>query len=135
MPEMDKSERFQVADVPPAPADGFFFMATTLFVSGVVPFVLGNLLLDFLRDVTAVVSKVRRQKFSIKADISGGSFGDNPEVAYHPCGLKIRVYRHEADCAVEFRRCTGDAVAFNDLFRRASRYLSLHSDAEATMRS
>merc|ERR1719265_181832 len=71
-------ERFSEGDVPPeAPQGSFFrFLATTLYVSGgMEPCALANILLDFLLiELMASVTKVRRSKYAIKADISAGAF-------------------------------------------------------------
>lgn len=131
-------ERFTAGDQPPmAPSSPFFsYMATTMFVSGAAPNRLANLLLDFLLiDAAAIISKVRKPKYSIKADVQTGFFGAQRLVSYHPCTLKIKLYMRDDDCAVEFRKCSGDAVVFNDVYQKASRYLQTQASAKYTFQS
>jgi hypothetical protein len=111
--QMD-APRFLEFDTPPStPNDNFFrFMVTTLFVSGISAARIGNLLLDFLvATAVARLEKVNSGKFSIKAEVRVDE--------YLSCMLKIRLYRRESECAVEFRRCSGDSVLFNACFREA----------------
>jgi len=110
----DEVLRFAEVDTPPwPPADRFFtFMVTTLFVSGISAARIGNVLLDYLvATAHARLEKFNPQKFSIKADVRVDE--------YLSCILKIRLYRKESECVVEFRRCSGDSLLFNVCFRQA----------------
>lgn len=112
------TERFEQGDIPPAaPTDPFFKLeVTTLYATSPVPHEIGNNLLNFLSDqVVSTVMKVRRQKYSIKADV----FVDGMM-----CTLKIRVYSQDpGQFAIEFQRRTGDALCFNGTFQKATAYL------------
>lgn len=106
--------RFDEVDTPPStPTDDFFtFMVTTLFVSGISAARIGNVLLDFfVASALARLEKVSPRQFSIKAEVRVDESLS--------CMLKIRLYRKESECAVEFRRCSGDSVLFNACFRQA----------------
>lgn len=137
-------ERFGEEDVPPAaPQDRFFkFMATTFYVPDAVePSALGNMLLDLLLiELMASVTKVRRAKYAITADISAGSFagladsGECPQIGYEPCTLKIKMYAHGSESAIEFRRVAGDGVTFNDVYQRACRHIENQMAAQACVR-
>jgi len=110
--------RFQKGDSPPpAPTDSFFkFEVTTLYATSHEPFEIGNNLLDFLSgQVVSTLTKVRRPKFSIKADV----FADGMM-----CTLKIRVYgQNPGQFAIEFQRRTGDTLSFNGTFQKAAAFL------------
>lgn len=112
------TERFQEADVPPpAPVDSFFeFEVTTLYATSHVPFEIGNSVLDFLTgQVVSTLTKVRRAKFSIKADVFVDSM---------MCTVKMRVYSQgSGQFAIEFQRRSGDTLCFNTIFQQASDYL------------
>lgn len=118
-----RPERFMESDSPPqAPSDlAFSFESTTLYTpaegGAIPPFILANRLLDFLdTEVVSSVTKVRRQKFTIKADVFVGSI---------MCTIKIRVYSASRDnYAIEFQRRRGDCVAFSNTFERVARYLA-----------
>lgn len=112
-----RSERFEEADIPlPVPADSFFKLeATTLYGATCMPFQIGNDLLDFLEEQVSTLTKVRRLKFSIKADV----FVDGMM-----CTLKIRVYSQAAQqFAIEFQRRSGDGITFNNTFQKAYQFL------------
>lgn len=111
-------ERFQAGDAPPSvPSDSFFTLeVTTLYASCHSPFVIGNSLLDFLAtQVVSTLTKVRRAKFSMKAD----AFVDNMM-----CTMKIRVYSQiSGQYAIEFQKRSGDGIAFGNIFQKATAYL------------
>jgi len=111
-------ERFQESDKPPcAPDDTFFqFEATTLFAKSRSPADIGNSVLDFLASqVLSSITKVRRHKFAIKADI----FVENRK-----CTLKVRVYSERGEqFAVEFQRRSGDSLAFQSIFCQAKKHI------------
>lgn len=113
LPNVPVPPRFQEVDMPPAtPADGLFsFMVTTLFVSGISAARIGNILLDFLVTQAVARLQIKREKFSIKAEARVDE--------YLSCLLKIRLYQQDSECAVEFRRCSGDCVVFNACFQQA----------------
>jgi len=110
--------RFMESDFPPeVPVDSFFKLdATTLYVGGCAPSTLGNYILDFLnQQVISIISKVRRAKFSIKADVFVNSM---------MCTMKIRTFKQTSgQFAVEFQRRDGDSVSFHEAFQQASAYL------------
>jgi len=115
--EGSQFERFQEGDVPPdLPKDCFFKLEiTTQYVTSVAPFEIGNAMLFFLEAADAIITKVRRPKFAITADV----FIDSLR-----CTTKVRVYSL-AGCrfAIEFQRRSGDSLSFNAVYERASRYL------------
>jgi len=114
-------QRFTEANRPPSVPShtGFQLTATTLRVhSTVEPFEIGNAVSDFLStQVKSSISKVRIEKFAIKAEV----FIDNAS-----CVLKVRCYY--GACAatyfVEFQRRKGDCVAFSKAYQKAAEYLS-----------
>jgi len=93
--------RFQASDKPPsAPADLFFeYEPTTVYIHHAEPHIIGNGLLDILKsEEDASILKVRREKYSIKANVF-----DDAEM----CILKVRIYEEqEGVYAVEFQ-CRG----------------------------
>uniref|UniRef100_A0A7S4UWC9 Uncharacterized protein n=1 Tax=Alexandrium monilatum TaxID=311494 RepID=A0A7S4UWC9_9DINO len=113
------NERFTEANIPPdTPSDRFFKLeATTLHLSSRAPWDIGNDLLDFLNTrVVSSITKVNRQKFTVKADVF---------IEASSCALKARAYREERGMyALEFQRRSGDSVAFNRLFQQAAEVLS-----------
>lgn len=112
------TESFMPADFPPpSPTDSFFKLEmTTLFVASSMPCEIGNHLLDFLgTEVVSTITKMRRAKFSIKADVFVDSM---------MCSLKIRVYRQESgQFAIEFQRRSGDTISFNVTFQKLAAYM------------
>ena len=124
-------ERFGDADVPPSPpADAFFkFMVTTRLVSDVAPHALANILLEYLNDRGACLTKVNHAKFSIKAKVTSLYLRPYREPQSINCGealdcgfeclLKIRIYLQGGprECAVEFKRCSGDVLLFMKLWK------------------
>mmetsp|Transcript_71309 Transcript_71309/g.159655 ORF Transcript_71309/g.159655 Transcript_71309/m.159655 type:complete len:426 (-) Transcript_71309:8-1285(-) len=112
-------ETFTEADTPPdAPTDPFFKLeVTTVRITSRTPWEIGNDMLDFFKTrVVASITKVNRQKFTVKADVF---------VEASVCALKARAYQEEhGTYAVEFQRRSGDAVTFNRVFQQASKFLS-----------
>lgn len=109
--------RFSEANCPPcAPADVFFkFTLTTLLILSHMPHEIGNHLLDFFtQQVVSTLTKVNRVKFSFKADVFEN---------YAMCTMKVRVFQEREHFAIEFQRRKGDAIAFNNVFKQACRYL------------
>jgi hypothetical protein len=118
-----KQVQFIGGDVPPAlPLDpDFRLQSTTLIIENALPEQIGNGLLHFLRQKAAAsITKVSREKFSVKAyaHVQGLS-----------CDIKVRLYRQKCGFAVEFQRRSGDALAFQRLFRLASEHLNSYSHA------
>jgi hypothetical protein len=112
------TESFMPTDFPPpSPTDSFFkFEMTTLYVTSTFPYEIGNHLLDFLgKEAVSTITKMRRAKFSIKADVFVDSM---------MCSLKIRVYRQESgQFAIELQRRSGDTISFNVTFQKLAAYL------------
>lgn len=112
------TESFMPTDFPPpSPTDSFFkFEMTTLYVTSTFPYEIGNHLLDFLgKEAVSTITKMRRAKFSIKADVFVDSM---------MCSLKIRVYRQESgQFAIEVQRRSGDTISFNVTFQKLAAYL------------
>jgi len=79
---------------------------------------LGNALQHFFYDkFSAAPTKVDRDKFTIRAEISCGIVA---------CVVKLRVHQHELTCdrlSVELQRRSGDAVFFVHIFRKLVEYL------------
>jgi len=114
---------FGAGDVPPAlPVDPDFRLeCTTVIIEKFSPEQIGNGLLRFLRqEAAASITKVSRIKFSVKAYV---------HVKGLSCDIKVRLYRQECGFAVEFQRRSGDALAFQSLFRLASGHLNVHEVA------
>jgi hypothetical protein len=115
--------QFFLGDFPPAmPVDpDFRCEGTTVIIENSSPEQIGNGLLNLLRqEAAASITKVSRKKFSVKAYVHVDGFS---------CDVKIRVYRQDFGFAVEFQRRSGDALAFQRLFRLASERLNSYSHA------
>jgi len=111
---------FASADAPPPlPQHAFFQLAsTTLYLKRVPSHKLGNCLLSFLRDQAALGVKVRRGKFTLKAEVL---------VNGSPCTVKLRVYAMRDGClSVEVQRRTGDAVTFAVVYGMLVQHLTQH---------
>lgn len=111
-------ERFAKADIPPSvPASSVSlgFEPSTFNVSGKEPAKLGNHLLNFLTMAAgAVVTKVSRRKFTVKAEVDGEA---------GRCTLKIRIYSLDGDrYAVEFQRRSGESAALHQVFDEAAKH-------------
>jgi hypothetical protein len=80
---------------------------------------------NFLQtEVVASISKLRPEKFSIKADVFHKGSGSQ---LY--CMFKARIFRAANtnwNYIIEFRRCQGDAVAFGLTFEKAVNHLKMH---------
>lgn len=114
------TECFQQDDLPlPLPSDPFFKLeVTTMTAYSHSPFEIGNSLLDFFnQQVVSTLTKVRRHKYAIKADVFADSM---------MCTLKVRVYSQwgTGQFAIEFQRRSGDSISFNATFQKASQYLA-----------
>jgi len=122
-PFAGRGARFQYGDVPPGrPGDAWFQLeATTTIIKDMSPVDLGNSLLDFLdEEVAAIITKLNRKKFSLKAE----AFVDGLA-----CKVKVRVYQQEGDAfAVEFQRRSGDCITFNHLYQQAKQFLKKRAD-------
>lgn len=115
-----ESEHFQERHEPPKPpvSQHFSFAPTTLFVEGCKPHQIGNNVLDFLTSaVVASVTKVKAQKYSIKAEVF---------VEAVPCTIKVRVYNHEGKYAVEVQRRSGDAFVVQSTYLLLAAFLGTH---------
>jgi hypothetical protein len=91
-----------------------------LFVEFCSPQQIGNSLVAFLSsEVVASITKVRLQKYSIKAEV----FAEGKS-----CAIKLRVYSQESDgkYAVEVQRCAGDAFVLQSTFLLLTDFLQLH---------
>jgi len=104
---------------PPLPQHPFFQLAsTTLYLKGVPAHELGDCLLAFLRGKAALAVKVRRGKFTVKAEVS---------IDGSPCTVKLRVYEMSDGClAVEVQRRTADAITFAVMYGMLVQYLRQH---------
>jgi len=105
--------RFQKGDAPPdLPADTSFQLEVTSgYVCSSSPVEMGNRLLDFFnKRMDAIVRKVSREKFSIKAEVCSDGAA---------CELKVRMYQKEFGFAFEFQRRRGDTIVFNRVYREA----------------
>jgi len=120
--------QFTGADHPPnTPSDQFFNLqqVTTLHVTSTVPFTLGNHLLELFGGkatprLVSLIIKSNFVNFSIKAHVFINSM---------KCTLKARIYHEEGDrYAIEFRRLSGDCVAFNRAYHEAAQYFAQHCD-------
>lgn len=97
----------------PVPAGKLFELhATTFVVGGPNAAEVANEVLRFLSSIIgAVATKVKHQKFTIKASLN---------TTTGTCTLKARVYSRSAGkFAVEFQRRSGDSVALNQVFEQA----------------
>jgi hypothetical protein len=124
----DEQTQFFFGDVPPAwPVDPDFRLeGTTVTVENASPEQIGNGLLNLFRqEAAASITKVNRIKFSVKAYVHVGGLS---------CDVKVRIYRKEFGFAVKFQRRSGDALAFQSLFRLASDHLNSYSCAASSER-
>mmetsp|Transcript_3527 Transcript_3527/g.8783 ORF Transcript_3527/g.8783 Transcript_3527/m.8783 type:complete len:430 (-) Transcript_3527:206-1495(-) len=104
--------RFQAADRAPAvPEDREFYVLldTKVELPQRSASEVGNTLLDAL-ERPGVEAEVNTQKFTIKVESAAEQGAD--------CSSKIRIYRRQDGCVVEFQRRRGCAFAFMALFRR-----------------
>jgi len=113
---------FEEHHVPPRPSSSRFFAfePTTLFVEFCSPQQIGNSLVTFLSsEVVASITKVRLQKYSIKAEVF---------VEGKSCAIKLRVYSQESDgkYAVEVQRCAGDALVLQSTFHLLKNFLQVN---------
>lgn len=111
------AREFDPAHVPPPleqeVAD--HLLATKVELSQSSPVRVGNTLLIFLTEkIDARVNKVNIVKYTIRAEaiLDGLAFV-----------VKIRLYQKETATVVEFQRRSGDSVAFNKFYHKASAYL------------
>lgn len=112
-----ESEDFQVHHLPPASPSSkhFFFVSTTLFLKDCSPQKIGNIVLDFFKSqVVASITKVRLEKYTVKAEV----FADG-----HSCMMKARMYTHGDKYAVELQRRAGDAFILHSTFQLLSDHL------------
>jgi len=110
---MEPCGQFEEHMVPPVlPSDPCFFLESTSFsVNGISANLLGKRLLDVLQSqASANVTKITQSKFSLKARVS---------MQGRDCDVKVRVFTMQFGYEVEFQRRSGDAVAFNDVYRLA----------------
>jgi hypothetical protein len=114
-------DSFQQDTQPPEHSQNewFFDDATMLQIKTSSPQNLGNTVLEFLEtQVVASISKVNRQKYTIKAD----AFVDNIM-----CCLKIRIWKcpeKDEDYIVHVHRRSGDAFTFGHLRAQAFNFIS-----------
>lgn len=111
------SEIFQAHHVPPSPPSSqhFFFVPTTLFLKNGCPQEIGNSLLEFFRSqVVASITKVTTAKYAIKAEV----FVDGSS-----CMMKVRMYTHGDEYAVELQRRGGDAFILQSTYQLLSDHL------------
>uniref|UniRef100_A0A7S1W608 Uncharacterized protein n=1 Tax=Alexandrium catenella TaxID=2925 RepID=A0A7S1W608_ALECA len=109
--------RFTDASLAPRVAGPFYGLAPCTFsASGCSPAGLGNRLVDFLEtQVTSSITKLNREKFTIKADVF---------IHGAACTLKIRLYSRERGVVVaEFLRRRGSCLCFGSAYRQAGEYL------------
>lgn len=111
-------QTFEAHHLPPCSPSNqhFFFAPSTLFVNQECsPQKIGNALLDFFTSqVVASVTKVRLEKYAIKAEVF---------VEGHSCVMKVRVYTHGDKFAVEAQRREGDAFVLQSTYSLLSQYL------------
>jgi len=109
-------ERFAAGSSPPSlpSVPGFQLEPTTFHTAGAASEV-GNLLLEFLLERRAAITKVSGKKFAIKADLEGDAGA---------CTVKVRLYHQGGDrYAIQFQRRNGHATALHLVFRKAAEYL------------
>jgi len=107
--------------------DPFFYFEQTTRYLQVSPSRAGNWVLDFLEEeIPASITKVNNNKFTIKAEAFHGSLS---------CSIKVYLYQQETGCAVEFQRRSGDAIAFQGIFDKASAYLCEHTASQGSLLS
>jgi hypothetical protein len=115
-------QAFMSTDVPPSlEQETQTYLGVTTIECSYSPITAGNKLVMFLESMVDADTrhlKVSRKKFTIRAEVVEDGF---------VCGIKIRIYQQECASIVEFQRRSGDIVAFNKLFRKASGYLGKHS--------
>eukprot|EP00746_Dinoflagellata_sp_MGD_P162388 gnl/MRDRNA2_/MRDRNA2_89926_c0_seq1.p1 gnl/MRDRNA2_/MRDRNA2_89926_c0~~gnl/MRDRNA2_/MRDRNA2_89926_c0_seq1.p1 ORF type:complete len:427 (-),score=69.76 gnl/MRDRNA2_/MRDRNA2_89926_c0_seq1:287-1567(-) len=114
-----ESDHFEVHHLPPTSPSSqhFFFVSTTLFLKDCSPQNIGNILLDFFKSrVVSSITKVRLQKYTVKAEV----FADG-----HSCTMKARVYTHGDKYAVEVQRKVGDAFILHRTFQLLSDHLEV----------
>lgn len=110
-------QEFQVTDVPPVLSDNVkaFLGCTTLELSEDSPVTVGNNIVAFFQnEVDAKLEKVSRKKFTIRAEVIS--------LSLH-CDIKVRIYGMGQGSLVEFQQRSGDILAFQHLYRKASGYL------------
>lgn len=116
--QLPVEQSFEAHHVPPCPpaSQHFFFVTTTMFLDqDCSPQKIGNGLLDFFTSqVVASVTKVRLEKYAIKAEV----FVDG-----NSCLMKAKVYSHGDKYAVEVQRRAGDAFVLQSTFSLLSSYL------------
>jgi hypothetical protein len=113
----DSYDKFSEEDEAPAvPDDTFFKLEKTTIAARGRASEIGNGLIQFFEEeVRSKISKVRRAKFAIKAEVY-------LEDMY--CMVKVRVYKLSAgEYTIELQRRSGDCIGFNRLFSRASQYM------------
>jgi len=113
-------ENFASTDSPPPlPRHEFFKLAsTTLCLQGLPADELGNRLLTFLRMRATTAVKLRRGKFTLKAEALVNEIS---------CTVKLRVYAmSDGSFAVEVQRRTGDAITFAVLYGMLVQHLMQH---------
>jgi len=112
------STNFQEHHVPPRPPSSahFFFAPTTFFVEGCSPQQIGKSLVAFLTtDVIASVTKVRPQKYSIKADVFHEGMS---------CSLKVKVYSDDGRYAIEVHRKAGAAFVLQTTYHHLKAHMT-----------
>jgi hypothetical protein len=114
--KMDTQEFRSTNQAPTLSQDAEEYVApTTLYLKGHLPFEVANKLLAFLRHAgDGCAEEVDQENFTILAQVVlDGLY----------CKANIRIYQHEGSTIVEFRRWSGDGIAFSRLYRRASMHL------------
>eukprot|EP00746_Dinoflagellata_sp_MGD_P168452 gnl/MRDRNA2_/MRDRNA2_99937_c0_seq1.p1 gnl/MRDRNA2_/MRDRNA2_99937_c0~~gnl/MRDRNA2_/MRDRNA2_99937_c0_seq1.p1 ORF type:complete len:439 (-),score=83.08 gnl/MRDRNA2_/MRDRNA2_99937_c0_seq1:469-1785(-) len=112
------STNFDEHHVPPRPPSSthFFFAPTTFFVEGCSPQQIGKSLVAFLTtEIVASVTKVRPQKYSIKAEVFHEGMS---------CSLKVKVYSYDGQYAIEVHRQAGDAFVLQTTYHRLKAYIT-----------
>jgi hypothetical protein len=112
-----ESDAFQVHHLPPTTpsSEHFFFVSTTLFLEDCSPQKIGNILLNFFKSqVVASITKVKLEKYTVKAEVFMNG---------HSCMMKTRVYTHGDKYAVEVQRRAGDAFILHSTFKLLSDHL------------
>merc|ERR1712137_66707 len=115
IPEELVLQRFAAGDSPPQPpaCSSVTLEPTTFHTSCKEPAEFGNNLIDFLAMASgAVIKKVNRDKFTIKAKVQADD---------GTCTMKIRIYdQGEKTLAVEFQRREGESRALHKVFDQVS---------------
>lgn len=123
LPSSQCLERFnattEARDVPTEYGD--YLAVTTAFARCTSTSDVANCVLDFFEgEDTMSITKVNRIKYTIKVTAFTSGMA---------CELKVFIYKHSEDgAAVEFQRRSGDCVAFDDIYRRASQYVMTHAN-------